>query len=107
MEFVISQDISESGVCQSFFIFLICILLPSDPQSVGNCPHGFGRERGELCCAAWEDAEILRAFFVHAPTFELRAFPRDFFWSSVAQISAWDWPSFLSSGTLIALDLGP
>lgn len=77
------------------------------PQSIGNCPHGFGRERGQLCCAAWEDAEILRAFFVHAPTFELCAFPRDFFWSSVAQISAWDWPSFLYSGTLIALDLGP
>lgn len=34
MEFVISQDISESGVCQSFFIFLICILLPSDPLSL-------------------------------------------------------------------------
>lgn len=94
MEFVTSQDTSNSGVCQSFFIFLICILLPSGPLSLlaialmvlANAVTLVKEKGGNS--AAREDAEIFRAFSVHALTFELHTFPCSFIWSSVARISA-------------------
>lgn len=76
MEFVTSQDISKSSTCQSFFIFLICILLPSGPLSLlaialmalANTVT-LVKEKGDNS-AAWEDAKIFRTFPVHALPFE-------------------------------------
>lgn len=94
MEFVTSRDISKNGICQSFFLFLICILLPSGHLSLLSVAFmvlantvTLVQEKGDNS-AAWVDAEIFRAFPVHALTFELHTFPCNFIWSSVAQISA-------------------
>lgn len=75
-------------------MFLICILLPSDPLSLlaialmvlANTVT-LVKEKGDNS-AAWKDTKIFTAFSVHALQFALHMFPFNFIWSSVARISA-------------------
>lgn len=103
MEFITSQDTSSNGICQSFFIFLVCILLPSGALSLLSTALmlltntvALVNEREQFFC--WE----ARNYSVHALTFDLHTYAYNFLLLSVVWCSFQNrvWCLMFISGTV-------